>query len=106
LGEGACTDANIVVPERFVGLFYRQALLEASKRGAIRDDSHPPSRCDPRGRYGSLFAADGGGQGRHARTRQAQRRELLNPKIAQHHGRSVEAMGDAVMVEFRTAVDA
>ena len=29
------------------------------------------------------------------------RRELLDPKIAEHHGRIVKTMGDGLLVEFR-----
>ena len=34
------------------------------------------------------------------------RRELIDPKIAEHHGRIVKTMGDGVLVEFASAVDA
>jgi len=36
----------------------------------------------------------------------ALRRELVDPKIAEHHGRIVETTGDGVLVEFASAVDA
>ena len=36
----------------------------------------------------------------------ALRRELLDPKIAEHHGRIVKAIVGAMLVEFRIAVDA
>src|SRR5947208_3670921 len=35
----------------------------------------------------------------------ALRRELLDPKIAEHHGRIVKATGDGMVVEFATVVD-
>jgi adenylate cyclase len=34
------------------------------------------------------------------------RRELINPKIAEHHGRIVKTTGDGALVEFASAVDA
>jgi len=36
----------------------------------------------------------------------ALRSELLNPKIAKHHGRTVKTTGDGMLVEFASAVDA
>ena len=33
-------------------------------------------------------------------------RELLDPKIAQHHGRIVKTTGDGLLVEFASVVDA
>jgi len=34
------------------------------------------------------------------------RRELLDPKIAEHHGRIVKTNGDGLLVEFASVVDA
>src|SRR5260221_6929650 len=34
------------------------------------------------------------------------RRELLNPKVAEHHGRIVNTTGDGMLVEFASVVDA
>ena len=36
----------------------------------------------------------------------ASRRELIDPKIAEHHGRIVKTTGDGALVEFASAVDA
>lgn len=36
----------------------------------------------------------------------AYRRDLIDPKIAEHHGRIVKTTGDGVLVEFASAVDA
>jgi adenylate cyclase len=36
----------------------------------------------------------------------ALRRELLDPKIAEHHGRIVKTTGDGILVEFASVVDA
>ena len=36
----------------------------------------------------------------------ALRRELVDPKIAQHHGRIVKSTGDGLLVEFPSAVNA
>ena len=35
----------------------------------------------------------------------ALRADLLNPKIAKHHGRIVKLMGDGLLVEFASVVD-
>jgi adenylate cyclase len=36
----------------------------------------------------------------------AHRRELIDPKIAEHHGRIVNATGDGMLIEFASVVDA
>src|SRR6058998_3720276 len=36
----------------------------------------------------------------------AHRRELVDPKIAEHHGRIVKTSGDGLLVEFASVVDA
>ena len=36
----------------------------------------------------------------------ALRRELVDPKIAEHHGRIVKTTGDGLLVEFASVVDA
>lgn len=36
----------------------------------------------------------------------AHRRELIDPKITEHHGRIVKTTGDGALVEFASAVDA
>jgi adenylate cyclase len=36
----------------------------------------------------------------------ALRREVVDPAIAQHHGRIVKTTGDGILVEFASAVDA
>src|SRR5262249_16354291 len=36
----------------------------------------------------------------------AHRRELIDPKIAEHHGRIVKTTGDGMLVEFGSVVDA
>ena len=66
----------------------------------------PPSRRDPRCRCGGVFAADGGGRGRHLERLNALRRELVDPKIAEHQGRIVKTTGDGLLVEFASVVDA
>ncbi len=53
--------------------------------------------------YGRLSQADE--EGTRARF-QADLGEVFEPKIAQHHGRLVKTMGDGLLVEFRSVVDA
>jgi hypothetical protein len=53
-----------------------------------------------------VFAADGGGRGRHARTPQGAASRVADPKIAEHRGRIVKTTGDRLLVEFASVVDA
>src|SRR5437764_8668695 len=53
--------------------------------------------------YSRLMRADE--EGTHGRF-MAHRRELLDPKIHEHHGRVVKYTGDGMLVEFGSVVDA
>src|SRR6516225_3833212 len=53
--------------------------------------------------YSRLMGADE--EGTLARLK-AHRQELLDPKIAEHHGRIVKTTGDGMLVEFASVVDA
>jgi adenylate cyclase len=53
--------------------------------------------------YSRLMAADEAGT--HARLK-ALRQDFIEPKIAEHHGRTVKLMGDGALVEFASVVDA
>jgi TolB-like protein/class 3 adenylate cyclase len=53
--------------------------------------------------YSRLMGVDE--EGTHERLK-ALRRELLDPKIAAHHGRIVKTTGDGLLVEFASVVDA
>ena len=53
--------------------------------------------------YSRLIDADEGGTLERLR---ALRRELLDPKIAEHRGRLVKTTGDGLLVEFSSVVDA
>src|SRR5437867_7917707 len=53
--------------------------------------------------YSRLMGADE--EGTLARLK-ALRRQLLDPKIAEHHGRVVKTTGDGLLVEFASVVDA
>jgi len=53
--------------------------------------------------YSRLMGADE--EGTHERV-QAQLRELVDPKIREHHGRVVKTTGDGVLAEFASVVDA
>src|SRR5271167_4191736 len=53
--------------------------------------------------YSRLMGADEEGT---LATLKAHRRELIDPKIAEHHGRIVKTTGDGALVEFASAVDA
>jgi TolB-like protein/class 3 adenylate cyclase len=53
--------------------------------------------------YSRLMGADEEGT---LESLKALRRELLDPKIAEHHGRIVKTTGDGLLVEFASVVDA
>jgi adenylate cyclase len=53
--------------------------------------------------YSRLMGADE--EGTHERV-QAHLRELVDPKIREHHGRIVKTTGDGVLAEFASVVDA
>jgi adenylate cyclase len=53
--------------------------------------------------YSRLMGADE--EGTHERLK-ALRRDLLDPKIGEHHGRIVKTTGDGMLVEFASVVDA
>src|SRR5246127_1736004 len=53
--------------------------------------------------YSRLMGADE--EGTHERLK-ALRRELVDPKIAEHKGRIVKTTGDGMLVEFASVVDA
>src|SRR5262245_60343970 len=53
--------------------------------------------------YSRLMAAD---EARTLAALKAHRKEFIEPKIAEHHGRIVKLMGDGALVEFGSVVDA
>jgi class 3 adenylate cyclase len=53
--------------------------------------------------YSRLMGADE--EGTHERFK-AHLRELVDPKIREHHGRIVKTTGDGVLVEFASVIDA
>jgi adenylate cyclase len=53
--------------------------------------------------YARLMEADE--EGKLARLKSL-RRDLINPKIALHNGRTVKTTGDGMLVEFASAVEA
>ncbi len=53
--------------------------------------------------YSRLMAADEAGT---LTSLKALRRELIQPKTAEHHGRVVKLMGDGTLMEFGSVVDA
>ena len=53
--------------------------------------------------YSRLMEADEAGTFAQLKTH---RKELIDPKIAEHHGRIVKITGDAMMMEFASVVDA
>src|SRR6201987_2757362 len=53
--------------------------------------------------YSRLMGADG--EGTLARLK-AHRRELIDPKIAEHRGRVVKTTGDGILIEFPSVVEA
>ena len=53
--------------------------------------------------YSRLMAADEAGTLAQLKTH---RKELIEPKTAEHHGRVVKLMGDGTLMEFGSVVDA
>jgi adenylate cyclase len=53
--------------------------------------------------YSRLMGADEDGTLQRLKTH---RRELVDPKIGEHHGRIVKTTGDGMLVEFSSVVDA
>src|ERR1700750_3155578 len=71
-------------------------------------------RMAPTRRLAAILAADAvgysrliraGEEGTHERFK-AHRRELVDPKIRQHHGRIVKYTGDGMLAEFSSVVEA
>jgi hypothetical protein len=54
-----------------------------------RHEPNPPPRRDPRRRCGGIFAADGADEEGTLERLKALRRDLVDPKIAEHNGRIV-----------------
>jgi adenylate cyclase len=71
-----------------------------------RAGSRTQAGGDPGRRRGRLQPADGSRRGGHARPAQALRKELIEPRIAEHHGRIVKLTGDGALVEFPSVVEA
>jgi adenylate cyclase len=78
----------------------------------VRIDRGPPERVERR--LAAILAADVAGysrlmgadeEGTLARLK-AHRRELIDPKIADHRGRVVNTTGDGILIEFPSVVDA
>jgi adenylate cyclase len=77
-----------------------------------REDSVPEKR--PQRQLSAILAADVAGysrligmdeEGTLARLKEL-RRSLIDPKINEHRGRIVKTMGDGLLVQFASAVDA
>lgn len=72
----------------------------------------PPERVERK--LAAILAADVAGYSRligvdeegTLKRLKAQRKELIDPKIAEYHGRVVKLMGDGILVEFPSAVEA
>src|SRR5271157_527660 len=70
------------------------------------NDRQPSSRRDPRRRCGGVFAADGGGRGRHARTPQSIAPRTRRPENRRAPRPRRKTTGDGMLVEFGSVVDA
>jgi class 3 adenylate cyclase len=56
--------------------------------------------------WSEVFAADGADEEGTLQRLKALRRELLDAKIVEHHGHIVKTIGDGMVVEFPSVVDA
>jgi adenylate cyclase len=63
------------------------------------------SRSDPGGRRRELLRLMGADEGTHERLR-AHFREFLDPKMKEHHCRTVENTGDRLLAELPSVVEA
>ena len=100
----------VVVPElsHFRNPEHRELFLSGLRLAAGEADMSQTRRlaailaADVAG-YSRLMGADEEGT---LERLKALRRELLDPKIAEHHGRIVKTTGDGMLVEFASVVDA
>jgi TolB-like protein len=76
--------------------------MEPAGRGRVERRLAAILAADVAG-YSRLIGADEGGTLERLKTL---RHELLDPKIAEHHGRLVKTTGDGLLVEFASVVDA
>jgi adenylate cyclase len=87
---------------------WRRAVLGWPRGGAAVSDGHVERKLvaifagDVAG-YSRLMGADEEGT---LRQLKAHRRELVDPKIAEHHGRIVKVTGDGILIEFASVLDA
>jgi class 3 adenylate cyclase len=81
-------------------------LLEGLRMAGCEDDCEPTSRrgsCRDVAGYSRLMGADEEGTLERLKTL---RRDLLDPKISEHHRHIVKTTGDGMLVEFASVVDA
>jgi adenylate cyclase len=76
--------------------------MEPAGRGRVERRLAAILAADVAG-YSRLIGADEGGT---LERLKALRRELLDPKIAEHRGRLVKTTGDGLLIEFGSVVDA
>src|SRR5260221_8714514 len=89
-------------------------LIQIAAARPRRSAEEPVEREQVNRRMAAILAADVAGysrlmgtdeEGTHARLK-AHRRELIDPKIKERHGRIVKTTGDGILIEFPSVVDA
>ena len=123
VGRGAAppryTAANDGAPVLVLGLLGRRDLAVGPIPSSITQLGRSPRRpCHgrsprrsqarrrARGGRGRLLAPHAAGRARHARALRAHRKEFVEPLIAEQGGRVVKLLGDGLLCEFGSAVDA
>ena len=85
-----------------VGRGMRALRRGSCRRWSMEREAGGGPGCGRRG----FHAADAGRRGGKLAALQGHRRELVDPLLAEHHGRLVKRMGDGALVEFASVLDA
>jgi TolB-like protein len=72
----------------------------------VRHGGNAQARCNPGRRRCRLQSARRSRRGSHPGAPAGLRSDLIDPAIAEHHGRIVKRTGDGSLIEFRSVVDA
>src|SRR5437016_5043998 len=93
---------SVFLSDTLLGACHRAQAEESVEREQLNRRMAAILAADVAG-YSRLMGVDE--EGTHARLK-AHRRELVDPKIAEHRGRIVKTTGDGVLAEFASVVDA
>src|SRR5829696_1879468 len=71
----------------------------------VSPNDHSPPRSDPSSRRGGLLLHDRDEEGT-LRLLKTTQRDLIEPRVREHHGRIVKTTGDGFLIEFGSPLDA